>query len=268
MLNIFTIVLNGMPFIKHHYDELVKYEGKWQWVIVEGAAKNSRDTAWCARQAPQLSDDGTNEYVRELTGKDRRVLHVSSPLWDGKVMMVNTACVMFDQPGVLLQMDVDEFWTAQQLLDLRKLFRRPAPPEFSVAQFKCRYFVGPDIITDSEYGYGNKPGEWVRAWRWKSGMRFTAHEPPFLAGARREKLGRTATAQLGLVFDHCAWVLPEQVAYKERFYKYPLALDKWTRLQANTIWPVKLNRFFTWADPYATARRVGDGEGTAHKYLT
>ena len=264
MLNILTIVLNGMPFIKHHHAELAKLSD-WRWTIVEGASSNSRDTAWCARQNPQLTADGTTEYVRQLAKDDKRVQYVCSPLWNGKVVMVNTGLATFTHPGVLLQMDVDEHWTAEQLDALCETFR--TRPTYNVAQFKCRYFIGPDILTTSDYGYGNRPSEWVRAWRWKPGLRFATHEPPVLSGATKEKLSRTATEQLGLVFDHCAWVLESQVAYKERFYQYPEATNKWKRLQANTEWPVQLNKFLPWVGPEATARRLTAGEPTVEKYL-
>ena len=38
MLTIFTIVLNGMPYIKRHMDEFTKLKIPWQWRIVEGVS--------------------------------------------------------------------------------------------------------------------------------------------------------------------------------------------------------------------------------------
>ena len=67
-----TIVLNGEPFIRYHYQILESLPFRWHWHVVEGAAELRHDTAWaCAYggalpgrfHADGLSNDGTSEYL-------------------------------------------------------------------------------------------------------------------------------------------------------------------------------------------------------------
>jgi len=46
MLTIFTIVLNGMPYIQRHLAEFQKLKIPWEWKIVEGVAEPLGCTRW------------------------------------------------------------------------------------------------------------------------------------------------------------------------------------------------------------------------------
>ena len=67
MLYFLTIVLDGMPWIGHHLAQFEQLSKPWHWVIAEGRADGILDTAWCKRLAGRLSNDGTTEYLDDLS---------------------------------------------------------------------------------------------------------------------------------------------------------------------------------------------------------
>jgi hypothetical protein len=251
-LHIVTICLDGMPQIRWHLPVLDQLKIPWQWHIAEGAAANVKDTAWCKAQQPRLSRDGTTEYLNALSGHPRVRLY-RKQMWDGKVSMFNTMLSNIKEPCVLLQMDSDELWTATQLEKLVELFGNPSLSARNCAYFYCRYYIGPNIVITSENTYGNKLGEWMRAWHFTPGMKFKTHEPPIMENFNAKPFLREMTMGHGLVFQHFAYCFPEQVAFKELFYGYKDAVSHWRRLQANTKWPVKLKTFLPWVKDDATA---------------
>jgi hypothetical protein len=239
-LFVFTIALDAMPWLACIYAELQRLTDiPWQWTIVEGAAMNVKDTAWCAAQAPRLSQDGTTQFL-DAIALHPRIKVVRKPRWEGKVEMCNAALATFTGAGVLLQNDADELWTADQLRTLVHLFSDDTT--LGSACFKCRYFVGPNIVTLDE-------ADWWRAWRFIAGDRFKTHEPPVMTVSRGRAEGRTWTKRLGLVFDHQSWTLPSQVAFKERYYgrNYAGALAGWQRLQRHRSFPIAIKAFFPWS---------------------
>jgi hypothetical protein len=241
MLNIFTIVLNGQPWLTEVAASLLSYPGDWRWSVVHGVADPVGDTDWCKTiAAPE--DDGTLDLIESLALSDKRISLTRRPRWPGKTSMVNTALSVFDEPGVLMQMDCDEIWTPAQLRIIATLFDRT---DAHAAMFLCRYWVGPRRYLCTPGAWGNNPEyEWIRAWRWQPGQRFETHEPPVLAGCARY-LTPAATSQLGLVFDHYAYATRQQVEFKERYYGYEGAVEAWDRLQAMRG-PVDLRGVLPW----------------------
>jgi len=250
-LYIMTIALDARPFLNHQLYTFNRLDVDWRWYVVEGAAMNRGSTAWCKSQPPRLSRDGTTEFLNQIRNHPR-VIVIQRQGWESKDAMVNAALNRMDSPGVLMQVDADEFWLPRQMALIHKLLTES---EYSSAQFFCRYFIGSNIVITSENGYGNRPEEWVRAWKFAPGMRFISHEPPLLSGNRvLPKLGRDATRNMGLVFDHYAYTTADQVKYKEQFYGYANALLKWKQLQLNQAWPVvDLKKFLPWVGDGVTA---------------
>jgi hypothetical protein len=252
-LDIITIVLDGFPQITWHLPQLNRLRDvDWTWHIVEGVARNVHCTSWCQPFPGRLSIDGTREYIDEIAANHPRVRTYRRPIWDGKVEMVNTPLEYILHPTALLQMDVDECWTAEQLYRMAGLGSLAKLK----AMFYCRYFVGQNIVTTTKDAYGNKAGEWVRLWHYEPGDRFMTHEPPELVqGGKILPFShlRDATKYLGLVFDHYAYAFGAQVKFKEQYYGYKEAHSHWTRLQRNLTWPVRLKEFLPWVDARATA---------------
>jgi hypothetical protein len=247
---VFTIVLDGMPWIKMHLDRLRETDLDWRWTIVEGVARPTKDTSWVRGIAPRLSIDGTTQYLDSI--QDKRVKIIRQSRWENKTSMCNAAIADF-RPGILLQMDADELWTAAQHRQLHDFF--VANPHYDFAKFYCNYYLGPDIVATSEDGYGNRSSEWCRAWMMKMGRTFIKHEPPIMVN---QGLGadRKETREYGLVFDHFSWVLPDQVKAKCLYYGGNYSFDAWKRLQ-DAKFPVDdLSEYLPWVGPGASADKI------------
>lgn len=246
-LYIFSIVLDGMPWITQHIQIFNRLSPAidWNWIIVEGAASNTRDTRWCKPNQPRLSADGTTEYLDGLSNHPR-VRVIRNKIWDGKVSMCNAALNLAAAPGVLLQVDSDEIWTAVQI---EKIVERFATDLVDVMKFDCNYFIGPNIVTTDH------SADWIRAWRYEPGMQFDTHEPPVLAGNKGLVAPRELTRAAGLMFDHMSYVTIAQVKAKEQFYGYTGATSQWQKLQQNKTWPIPVLRSFL---KFAGARAAAD----------
>jgi glycosyltransferase involved in cell wall biosynthesis len=271
-IHFFTIVLNGQPFIQYHIDIFKNLPFQWHWHIVEGVADLNHDTGWCLRNGGRISDDihqngrsndGTTEYLDELARlyPDNITIYrkPEGVFWDGKREMVNTPLANIKEECLLWQVDVDEIWTLEQLCNARQMFINN--PEKTAAFYWCWYFVGEELIISTRNCYAQNPQqEWLRTWRYKPGSFWAAHEPPVLvesdaSGNNRNiaavnPFSHQETESKGLVFQHFAYVTPEQLQFKEQYYGYSDAVAQWEKLQQQTKFPVFLRDYFAW---------VGDG---------
>jgi len=253
-LHILTIVLDGMPWLPSHLAVFNTLNVDWHWHIVEGVAANTHCTKWCRTLLPRLSVDGTTEFLDDISAH-KRVTIYRKEQWDGKIEMVNAPLKVIQEPGLLWEMDADELWTKAQIETGVNLFI--ANPNRQLAQFKCRYYFGPDIVITSDNTYGNHHDyEWYRLWRWTPGQLFTTHEPPRLPGSTEHKIPIADTEKAGLVFEHYAYATPEAVSFKEYYYGYTNALENWHKLQENKKWPARLGEFIPWIKDEATASRL------------
>ena len=138
-LNIFTIVLDGAPWIGAQFAELCRLRDfDWHWSIVEGVSLPKADTSWMGNQRAKVSHDGTNQFLAGLVGHPRITVN-SSPQWNGKTEMINAALIGLKEDGILLQMDSDEIWTANQLAQLRRMFMHN--PEYNTVRVKMDYML-------------------------------------------------------------------------------------------------------------------------------
>ena len=249
-LCIFTIVLDGMPWITKHLPVFQQLKCDWEWTVIHGAAMNNGSTRWCKPQEGRLSTDGTTEYLKTIASNDhddiRPTTVVESEYWRSKDEMVNAALKYIDEPCVLMEIDADEIWTPYNLECIVAGFC--ADPLIQMMKFACRYFVGENLITQGEHCYGDMDYEWNRAWRFMPGMRFKSHEPPILDTPITHFIDKDVTRKMGLVFDHYAYATEAQVRFKEQWYgrngEYDGLLDGWQRLQEVKDFPVRLRDYF------------------------
>jgi hypothetical protein len=270
-IRFFTIVLNGMPFLRYHLPMLQKLTIPWEWHIAEGMADLRHDTAWSVRKLwtwrkplrlqsagwiPQhlhdggLSIDGTRQYLDEIAASDRRVKVFRAPhgtFWDGKREMVRAACADLKSETLLWQIDSDELWTAEQIETTHEMFA--ATPKKMTARYWCHYYVGPELETLDRNCFGNGRDGWIRTWRARPGDVWLKHEPPLLVRDGvplcRDSFLQAETEGKGLVFEHYAYVTEEQLAFKEAYYGLPDAVLYWRRLQQATP-PLRLERYLPW----------------------
>lgn len=267
-INFFTIVLNGQPFIRYHIEVFRLLPFPWHWHIVEGVADLKHDTSWSlssggridnSNHSKGLSNDGTTEYLDQLVlDYPNQVTIYRKPegmFWDGKREMVNAPLCNINEECLLWQVDVDELWTIEQIQKAHQLFLEN--PDKTAAFYWCWYFVGKNLIVSSRNCYSQNPQqEWLRTWRFRPGMHWAKHEPPVLVDSQNEDcivdvakanpFLHSETEQHGLSFQHFAYVMPEQLLFKETYYGYKNALSQWQSLQAQRHFPVFLADYFTW----------------------
>lgn len=242
-LNVFTICLNGLPWITMHHARLESLKIPWNWTIVHGIADPKADTAWC-NPLETVAHDETLGYLRRLRDRDNRVTLIEQERWHGKKTMCNAALETFKEQGMLLQMDADEVWSERQLQLMPSLFE--AYPEADCAFFLARVWVGPNRYTCQPGGWANRDYEWLRLWKWEPGRFFETHEPPRLAG-QNKVIKKTHTAMLGLVFDHYSYVFRDQIAFKEKYYGKLWSVAAWESLQTMRG-PVELKAVLPFVD--------------------
>jgi len=253
-LHIITLALDAMPFITRHLSVFEESELDFTWHIIEGAAENVGSTKWCQPQRPRLSRDGTSEYLNSIVSHPRVKLYRRQFWKGGKDMMVNMPLIHIREQCTLLQVDSDEIWKPWQVCKISELFEQNLLLDQMI--FQCRYFVGRDIVINIENELRYKNLHWPRAWRFQPGMRFISHEPPVLMPHPRRAFSAHETHGMNLIFDHFSYAIESQVDMKSRFYGYVNAVTHWRRLQANTIWPVKLKDFLPWANEHSIAERI------------
>ncbi len=252
-LQVFTITLNGMPFLPIQFANLNRLPASvdWRWSVCEGAAMNLHCTRWCRPQEPGLSNDGTSDFLRAISKHPRVTIH-QRPMWFGKIEMVTECLKDFTRPGIVLEADADETWLPEQLSALMDLFA--IYPDIGSAHFFCRYFLGVNILITTPDTYGNRSTEWARCWRWTPELKAISHEPPIMDGLRGVCFSREQTRKLGLVFDHYSWALESNVKAKLKFYGYgEQNIEGWRKLQANKNWPCEVRSFLPWVDEGAKA---------------
>ena len=274
-IHFLTIVLNGEPFIRYHIEAFKQLPFKWHWHIVEGVADLKHDTAWSLQLGGSVTDrihnkgrsvDGTSEYIDEIARiYPENITVYRKPegiFWEGKREMVNEPLVVSIREECLLwQVDADELWTVEQICNARQMFLEN--PEKTAAFYWCWYFVGENLVISSRNCYAQNPQqEWLRTWRFKPGAVWAAHEPPTLVeplpnGEWRDVASvnpwlHGETEERGLVFQHFAYVIPEQLRFKEQYYGYTNALLQWTALQQQTKFPALLRQYLGWVQDGTT----------------
>lgn len=252
-LHFTTIVLNGMPWITLHYQQMVRLPFDWEWHISDGVCHPGHCTH-CQILPPGQSTDGTLEYLRMLSRHDSRVKVWAKPVWKGKIEAYNASLPVREQV-LLWQIDADELYTAQQFATVRNMFiaeqEKPLDQRRNACRFFCDYFFGPDIRIITRGGFGNCSYEWNRVWLIEPGMKFSQHEPPRITGLTERWIEREETEAVGCVFVHMAYATRSQLELKAAYYdhKYRDAVANWEALQRNTVWPTELHQFCKWVEP-------------------
>jgi hypothetical protein len=243
----FTIVLNGMPFIKRQMEIIPKVFD--HWFIVEGVSLPVNCTSWCSLPDKKwynsnfCSTDGTYEFLNSINNPNITILRKNNP-WNGKIEMCNAFMPQVSN-SILMEFDVDEIWDETVLKDL--LYNCKSKfYDFDSMKFKCNYFVGDNLKIITENSYGDYPEEWVRLWTIYEPTHFVSHEPPRIFKKENRIVEKKTTSKRGWMFDHYAYTTPEQLIFKENFYNYTNAYNQWVDMQKQTKFPCEVNHFLKW----------------------
>jgi glycosyltransferase involved in cell wall biosynthesis len=270
-VHFFTIVLNGEPFIRGHLDVFRRLPFCWHWHLVEGVPSLVHDTAWSveaggridpALHAHGLSIDGTTAYLDQIAAHEPERISIyrkpGGSFWDGKREMVSAPLPNIREECLLWQVDTDELWTAEQIVSIRQLFLDD--PDRTAAYYWCHYVPAPGTVIATRYNYAANPAvEWLRTWRYQPGDRWEAHEPPILVRPKRSgrlvNLGKKRpflhdeTEDAGAVFQHFAYATEAQVRFKETYYGYGGAVERWRELREAVRaakGPLRLGDYLPW----------------------
>jgi hypothetical protein len=244
----FTLVLNGMPYIKKQAEILPNVFDEWH--IIEGATLPRADTSWCKNidnkfySNEKLSIDGTTEFLNSITDNKKIFIHRKNDFWLGKIEMCKQIQPLMED-CILMEFDVDEIWSVEILKEV--LNYAETNEGFHGMLFKCNYHVGPNLTIQNENCYGNNPNEWCRLWKIKNKTEWISHEPPRIKGCT-DFLTRNFTKQKGWTFEHYAYVLEDQIKFKENFYGYTNAFQQWKALQLCNNFPCNLKDYFSWVN--------------------
>ena len=276
-IHFFTIVLNGEPFIRYHIDAFRALPFRWHWHVVEGVAKLEHDTAWSLAAGGRiddtlhdqgLSNDGTSHYLDRVANEFPDAVTIyrkpSGAFWGGKREMIAAPLANITEHCLLWQVDADELWRPQQIIDMRRLFQ--SQPQRSAAFYWCEYFVGPDVVVSTRYNYAQNPAaEWLRTWRFAPGMEWLAHEPPLLVSrspdgqfrdiAAIAPFTQDETEAVGARFQHFSYGIEEQVRFKEVYYAQGNR-GSWRRMNTELHRSKFLRDYFPWVSDLTMIERA------------
>jgi len=245
-VHFFTLVYNGMPFIKYHLEVFKMLPFKWHWHIIEGPAQHGQDRGSKHHKArggdvTVTQDDGTTAYLNEIMS-DPRVTVYRKDIWNGKVDMANAPLQNIKEKCVLWQIDSDELYSLEDLTKAYNLFMMR--PEKNIGIIGFYQFVGPNKYVLELDKYDTLLDTWgthkyARLFRYVPGLKWTSHAPPTLS------YDKIKSIDLNMRIHHYAYVLEKQIEFKSQYYGYRKFLDKWRKLQ-ETDGVVKLGDFFPW----------------------
>lgn len=171
------------------------------------------------------STDGTNDILDELQAKypDRVIVSRKKDRWGCKEEMCN-ASIKKVEPGILWQIDSDEFWFRQHMRIINDWMAEN--PSYTAIEFWARHFFGgftqhTEMIEgkpNTNEGWGNNP-PWRRVFR-HDGKKWASHEPPRLNHDGDEKVltREESMREFKAVLFHYGYVWREQVVEKMRFH--------------------------------------------------
>ena len=241
-LHVFTIVLDGMPWLPCVYTTLQKVRFDWVWHVSQGVALPKHCTSWCKKIEPRLGNDGTPEFL-ELISSDERVVVHSKNEWNGKIEMINADVNSIRDGDIVIQIDSDEIWSPETIENAVYFLSRS---EYGGLACPCRYFITPNRVLTTPGTHGNHTEyEWRRMWKGYGGFRFRRHEPPEI-NRDIKYMPWHICAKLGITFDHYAYVTPAQVMFKEEYYGYKGALKEWQTLCSVKDCNVDVSKYLSW----------------------
>lgn len=254
-VSFFTIVFDGMPFIKYHLERFQRLNFPWHWYIVEGLSHVAGDPGSRGHKrrgghipkkyTSHLSSDGTKEYLDELSKLDNVTVIRKADVWTSKLEMINAVLSFLKASCLLWQIDVDEFYPVPVIMRLHCMFVNE--PNKTAAAPPFYTFVSKKKVIVSKNTWGSHP--YARLWKYDVSCKWKSHEPPVLAASNGFDLMKVNAFNVdsldGLRYYHYNYVTESQIHFKEMYYGYKGLFTAWSALQKQRG-KVKVSDFFVW----------------------
>lgn len=109
--------------------------------------------------------------------------------------------------------------------------------------FHCHYFITKEYVTITPNSESHMNSyEWIRAWKYEYGDKFTSHAPPILYHHKNRLYGNECythaySEKNGLVFTHYSYTEELTVKFKEEFYgSNRIPYSKWLIVNNYTVY--------------------------------
>jgi hypothetical protein len=235
------IVLDGEPFTRHTLRSI--YPFAHEIIVVEGAAPGGRNIA----TPDGHSRDGTLGTLRRFAADedpDRKVTIVTAEdeghpdgFWPGEKDEQSRAYARRATGNYLWQVDIDEFYRAEDMDRVLALLAEADPPIDAMTFRQITFWGGLGYLTDGWY-LRRGAADYHRLFRWGPGFEYRTHRPPTVVDetGRDLRTGRwldaAATVGLGIHLYHYSLLLPKQVIEKCDYY----ANADWARRTGAIEW--------------------------------
>ena len=247
-VHFFTLVWNGMPFIKYHLPVFESLSFNWHWHIIEGPARHGQDGGSRHHQSrgglvPEDIEDETISYLGSLSSHPQITIYPRRE-WHGKVDMTNAPLKNIHRECILWQVDSDELYSLDMLEQIYRTFM--LRPDKNIGILNMIQFVGPNKYVVPSIECSTLLDAWgtdkcSRLWRYKPGLTWLSHAPPIMS------LKEKKSFEIEGFFHHYAYVCEHQIQFKGAYYGYGDFIAGWRKLQ-ETKGEVKLGRFFPWLE--------------------
>lgn len=195
-----TLALNEMEWLPKLYAQHANWPGLVSWVFVEAADAVYRQANVYAEAGlvsrESLSTDGTTDFLRELAGKDSRVIYLPHGVTENNADPANGKCAARNRylevadtvrPDFVLVLDADEFYTHRDQAEGLRLatldpgrrdgycfrYRHPWFPPYHQPVYEGLLPPYPVFFSQEVRG-----GFWAmqhcHLWRWSPGLRYSA----------------------------------------------------------------------------------------------
>lgn len=210
-----SIVFNAEKHLTEQFKNVELINKFDKWIFVEGASSSIMCTSWCKAMPEEYHKDGasvdnTRTIILDNIKKHPNIeLITNHTFWPGKVEMFNEALADLDSDCQLWEIDIDEYWKANQILDSEKILQNTGG---DCASFHCDYMLADNIIVKGDWGESRTHG-YRRLWNYKAGAKFTSHEPPVL-----EKVMFMVGPDYMPRFKHLSYYYESDVIFKSKWY--------------------------------------------------
>ncbi len=236
------IVLNGEPFTRYCLRSI--YPFAHQIIVVEGATQgafgiatpngHSADDTLNALKSYKTSHDPDNKLIIVTAESNGH----PDGFWPGEKLEMSQAYAQRATGDYLWQVDIDEFYKAEDMRVVLKLLGENS--EIAALSFQTKTFWGGfEYITD---GMFLKRGDEIfhRLFKWGQGYQYAAHRPPTVLDNKGRNLRDlkwvtgSDLSKKGIFLYHYAFLLPKQVKEKCEYY----GNAKWARRALSRKWAI------------------------------